>query len=104
MSEDKIEKLQSLFYKYKEVEKVVIFGSRAKGNYDTFSDVDITLVGLSLDKTLLSNIIFAVDDLLLPYMFDISILHDISNSDVIDHINRRGKVLYDREEYSKELI
>lgn len=101
-SEDKIVKLQSLFFRYIEIEKVIIYGSRAKGNYQPFSDVDITLMGPLLNKHLLSKIILEIDDLLLPYSFDVSIFHEISNQDLIDHINRRGQILYNKEDYSEK--
>jgi uncharacterized protein len=37
-----------------------------------------------------------IDDLLLPYTIDMSILHDISDKDVIGHIKRVGGAFYDR--------
>lgn len=99
LSKDKIIRLQTLFYQYKEIEAVILYGSRAKGNYQPFSDVDITLKGDQLNSQILADVIFGVDDLLLPYTFDISIFNDISNPDVVDHINRVGKLLYDRSTF-----
>nr|WP_322814002.1 hypothetical protein [Chloroflexus sp.] len=54
----------------------------------------MTLTGneaLTLD--VLYRIIDDIDDLLLPYTFDLSILHQISDPDVIEHIQRVGVVL-----------
>lgn len=78
------------------IERVILYGSRAKGNYKPFSDVDITLVGGLLTHDDLSRIIIAIDDLLLPYQFDISIFHQLKNETLIDHINRRGIVIYEK--------
>ncbi|MFI3263691.1 MAG: nucleotidyltransferase domain-containing protein [Rikenellaceae bacterium] len=94
ISEDKIVKLHSVFNLFPEIEQVIIYGSRALGRYKKFSDVDITLKGSSLTDSTLTKLIFAIDDLLLPYEFDISIYHHIKNCDVVDHIDRVGKVLY----------
>lgn len=94
ISQEKITKLHSLFNLFPEIEQVVIYGSRAKGNYAPFSDVDITLKGSLLTPTILTRLIFMIDDLLLPYEFDISIYQDIKNPDVVDHIDRVGKILY----------
>jgi predicted nucleotidyltransferase len=41
----KNEKINSIFNKYNAIEKVIIYGSRAKGNYKTGSDIDLTLIG-----------------------------------------------------------
>lgn len=81
------------------INRVVLYGSRAKGNYKPFSDVDITLVGDELTHEDLNRIILAIDDLLLPYLFDISIFHQLKNDTLIDHINRRGIVIYDKSEF-----
>ena len=37
-----------------------------------------------------------IDDLLLPWMIDLSIYSQIENKDLIDHINRIGQFFYQR--------
>lgn len=96
LSNETIAKINSIFQKHKEVEKVVIYGSRAKGNYKTFSDVDITLFGKGINSDILTAIDMEIDDLLLPYTFDMSVYEKISNKDLIAHIDRQGKILYER--------
>ncbi|MFI3304816.1 MAG: nucleotidyltransferase domain-containing protein [Rikenellaceae bacterium] len=96
ISEAKVARLHSVFALFPEIEQVVIYGSRAKGNYSAFSDVDITLKGSMLTPTILTKLVFIIDDLLLPYEFDISIYQDIKNPDVIDHIDRVGQILYSK--------
>ncbi len=89
-----IKEINTVFRKFEEVEKAVLYGSRAKGNYKPGSDIDITLKGKKLNLQLLNKIDIDLDDLLLPYMFDISIYDHISNNDLIDHIQRVGKIFY----------
>ncbi|MDE6070687.1 MAG: nucleotidyltransferase domain-containing protein, partial [Alistipes sp.] len=72
----------------------VLYGSRAKGDFRPFSDVDLVLVGEKLNRADLRRIILALDDSPLPYRFDVSIFHDLSNPDLIAHIERVGIVLY----------
>ncbi|MFW6310464.1 MAG: nucleotidyltransferase domain-containing protein [Prolixibacteraceae bacterium] len=91
-----ITKIQSVFANYRSIEKAILYGSRAKGNYQNGSDIDITLVGENLDLSTLFKIENEIDDLLLPYKTDISIFHKIENSDLVDHINRVGKVIYEK--------
>lgn len=76
---------------------VILYGSRAKGNFKPFSDVDITLIGEELSRGDLNQVIRDVDDLLLPYQFDISLCHKLKNEALIEHIDRRGIVIYARD-------
>jgi len=89
-------KIRQVFALHQEVEKAILYGSRAKGTYKPASDIDLTLVGADLNLTLQQEIELELDDLLLPYKFDISIYHQISNIDLVAHIERIGKVFYQR--------
>ncbi len=91
LSNEDIDKIKVVFAKFPEIERVVIYGSRVKGNYKPSSDIDLTLVGEKLNLTLLQTLENEIDDLLLPYKFDISIFHQISNPDLINHIERVGR-------------
>ena len=89
-----IEQINSIFSKYSKIEKVVLYGSRAKGNYKNGSDIDLVLYGNNLSSFFVNKLINEIDDLLLPYTFDISIFENISNQDLIEHINRIGVVFF----------
>ena len=95
LEENTISKIKKVFSKFPQIEKVILYGSRAKGNFHTGSDIDITLTGKNLT---LSNSVYPItedlDELYLPYMFDISIFSHIQDKNLIDHINRVGKVFY----------
>lgn len=94
LKEEEWEMLRNVFAKNPQIEKVVLYGSRAKGTYKPFSDVDITLVGDKLSTYDLADIINSIDELLLPYMFDISLYHKLKSTELLDHINRRGIIIY----------
>jgi predicted nucleotidyltransferase len=96
LEEKDIEKLCTLFTQYTEIEKVILYGSRAKGTHKPFSDVDITLVGSDIKMELLTLLSLEIDELLLPYSFDISIFGRLNNAELIEHIQRRGVVLYEK--------
>lgn len=59
--------------------------------------MDIALVGDALSITDLLRLKNDIDDLLLPYEFDICIYKDLSNADFISHIDRRGIALFPSE-------
>jgi predicted nucleotidyltransferase len=90
-----IERINAVFLQYPAVEKTVLYGSRAKGSYRNGSDIDLTLFGEIPFKELL-HIENDLDDLLLPWMIDLSIFSHIDNSSLIDHITRIGAVFYER--------
>jgi len=94
LNNEVVEKIQGVLSLHSEVDEVVLYGSRAKGTYKPASDIDITLIGTSLDLTIQQKIENELDDLLLPYKFDLSIYHQISNKDLIDHIERVGKPFF----------
>ena len=91
-----IEKIIQIFERYDEIESVILYGSRAKGNYKPGSDIDLTLKGKGLNLSLLNKISLELDDLMLPVTFDLSLYHHIRQTDLIDHIHRVGKVFYSR--------
>jgi len=98
LSAETIAEIRAAFAQCPEIEKVMLYGSRAKGNYRNGSDIDITLIGEGLR---LDNSVYLLMDIfeesLLPYSFDISIFKDIENESLVEHIERVGKVLYERE-------
>ena len=95
LEENTISKIIKVLSKYPQIEQVILYGSRAKGNYHNGSDIDITLQGKNLT---LSNSVYPLkddlDELFLPYMFDISIFNHIKDHDMIDHLSRVGVVFY----------
>ena len=96
LKEATIEKIITVFSQYPNIQKVLLYGSRAKENYRNGSDIDLTLIGENISYGQLSKIDIQIDDLLLPYCFDISIFKDIENLDLIDHINRVGLIFYEK--------
>lgn len=92
-----IENIKSIFSQHSAIEKVILYGSRAMGNYKPGSDIDLTLIGSQLDNSKLNKIANELDDLLSPYTFDLSIYHCITNEDLIEHIKRVGIIFYSKE-------
>ncbi|MGV6852805.1 MAG: type I restriction endonuclease subunit R, EcoR124 family [bacterium] len=96
-----IEKIQAAFAHFEEIESVVLYGSRAKGNYRIGSDIDLTIKTDSPERdNLLFAVMGAIDDLDVVYSFDISLFNHIKQDDLLDHIQRVGKVFYQRERFA----
>ena len=96
LSEETIRKINTVFAAHSEIERVILYGSRAKGNYRPGSDIDLTVTGEPLSLTQLARIEEELDDLLLPYKIDLSELRRIENNDLLEHINRVGKTFYQK--------
>lgn len=94
LSSDTIARLCGVFAKFPAVEKVILYGSRAKGNFKPGSDIDLTIAGDKADLSLRLAIETEIDDLLLPYKVDLSIYREIENPDLKDHIDRVGTVFF----------
>ena len=98
LKEATIQKIGDVFAQYPQVEKAVLYGSRAKGSYKNGSDIDLTLYGQDLTLNILYKIIQDIDDLLLPYTIDLSIFHQLSDLDFLGHIERVGTTFYEKRE------
>ena len=92
-----MEKIIAVFRDDPHVDKVILFGSRAKGTNSPGSDIDLAITGSSLNLDDLLQIHLELDALSLPYKFDVVIYDRIREKALKDHIDRRGIVLYDRK-------
>jgi predicted nucleotidyltransferase len=93
--------IQQVFARYPVIEQVIIYGSRAKGNYRPGSDIDLTLLGKKVGNMVLSRVLVDLDELNTPYLMDISIFEQIESPDLIQHIQRAGQVFYDRNSFGE---
>jgi len=98
LSEATIQKICAVLARYPQVEKAVLYGSRATGNYRNGSDIDLALFSDDITLRTLCSIMDSIDDLLLPYSVDLVVFGQIGDSDLIAHIQRAGVVFYQRAE------
>lgn len=96
LTETTVENICAVFARFPEIEKAVLYGSRAKGNFKTGSDIDLTLFGEALTSDLRSTIASALDDLMLPYTIDLSVFNELNHAKLREHIDRVGVLFYAR--------
>lgn len=94
LDENTIAEIRNIFVNYPQIEKVILYGSRAKGAYKNGSDIDLTLIGEDINLSIVCKLQCDLDDLMLPYTFDISIYKQISNADLVEQINKTGVCFY----------
>lgn len=82
---------------FPEIERVILFGSRAKGNYKPGSDVDLAIIGkaVTYDTAVRLSVLFN-EEMPLPYYFDVLNYNSIQEPLLIEHIDRNGVPLYQR--------
>lgn len=96
LTDKELQTLQTLFAANAHIEQAILYGSRAKGNYKPFSDVDIVLTGEELTRIDINRLYAAIDESSLPYKFDISLFASLKTPELIEHIERVGIVIYER--------
>jgi predicted nucleotidyltransferase len=84
-----LELIRAVLARHPAVTGAILFGSRAKGTASTASDIDIALEGIE-DPLLAEAIASELDDLPLPYHFDVKALSAIRHQPLREHIARVG--------------
>jgi predicted nucleotidyltransferase len=96
LSDNAHQTLLSTFRLYPEVKKVIVYGSRAKGNFSARSDIDLVIRDSQVSMNKLGEIRDQLEESDFPYLVDLQIYEDITNENLIEHIKRVGKVIYER--------
>ena len=95
LSDEITEMLNKVFHKYQDIKKVVLFGSRAKGTAKHNSDIDLAIFGIDNDL-FVESIALELEELPLPYKFDIKSFTSIENLALCEHIKRVGINIYEK--------
>lgn len=96
LSAHELSLLRSVFRRHPEVVAVRLFGSRAKGTHHAQSDVDLVVDG-AVDPLQAEAIAAELDELPLPYQFEIQAWNHISHPELREHIERVGVRLFGNE-------
>ena len=86
----------SVFRRHPEITEVRVFGSRAKGTHRPQSDIDLALWGVQ-DPVRAEAIAAELDELPLPYRFDVQSFETIAHRPLRDHIERVGRTIFPQE-------
>lgn len=85
--------VRAVFRRHPEVASATLFGSRAKGTHSERSDVDIAVIG-EVTPLRAEAIAAQLDELPLPYRFEVQPLDHIHYRPLLEHIKRVGIVIY----------
>ncbi len=96
LSNEVIIDICGVFKKHSNIQKVLIFGSRAKGNYSEGSDIDLAAVGDDISFNQLMDINIQIEDLGLLYKVDVIDYNKKIGTPIGEHINRVGLLFYEK--------
>ena len=97
ISEKSFSRLISALEKFGEIEKAVIFGSRAIGIAKAGSDIDIAIYGNKLTAELIRELKILLNEKYnIPYSIDVVDYNNISNLELKNHIDEKGKIIFTR--------
>jgi len=91
-----INDINTVFAEYEQIEKVVLYGSRAMGTYNERSDIDLVAVGKNIDRFIIIQIKNKLEELNIPYFIDLQDYKTIDNKNLIEHIKRVGIDFYNK--------
>jgi uncharacterized protein len=92
---DELQRIRSVFRRAPDVAEVRLYGSRAKGTCRPGSDIDLALVGVR-DPLRAEAIAEELEELPLPYRFDVKAYDAIGYTPLLEHIARVGVTVYRR--------
>lgn len=96
LSEKTMATIRAIYAQFPQIKRVILYGSRAKGTFRTGSDIDMTIVATpEFDFSLLAKINTLFYNSSLPYLVDISDFSKLTDPDLLAHIKRCGKVIYE---------
>ena len=90
---EELSQLQALFSCYPEIRKVILFGSRAKRTARKNSNIDLAVDGIE-NPLAIESLSMELDELPLPYRFELQSMSTIKNQSLLEHIERVGIVIY----------
>jgi len=85
--------VRSVFQRHPEVKTATLFGSRAKGTHTERSDVDLVVTG-AVEPLRAEAIAAELEELPLPYRFEVQPLEHIRYVPLLEHIKRVGVLIY----------
>ena len=91
-----IDKLITVFEQHSKVDKALVFGSRAKGNYRPDSDIDIAIKGHGLNTDDIIAMCVAFEEKGITHKIDLINYQSIKEPDLKEHIDRVGIDFYSR--------
>jgi predicted nucleotidyltransferase len=100
LSDKTVRVISDLLLQHPEIERVLLFGSRAKGTYKPGSDIDLAVEGVGVSEKTLFSLSEHLVDSSLPYLFSLVHVDPTLDKDLAAHIARVGIPFYQKKQSS----
>lgn len=94
LSSETLAAINTCLQQHPEIVWAKIYGSRAKGDYERGSDIDLAFSSLA-DCS--ADLLEALDNLPTPYLFDVTHYESLKHQGLKEHIDRVGVEIYARD-------
>ena len=94
--EELFDKIRLMTKKYPDIYKIILFGSRARGDFRENSDIDLAIFSTDSSNLVVANFIDDIENLSTLYKFDIIFIDSNVNEKLIDSIKKDGVVIMER--------
>ena len=91
------EAIIDVLMRYSDIDRVVLFGSRARGNFRPESDIDIAVVAPKLSDSNFAQLWNELDDLPLAFKLDVLHFERVTSASLSEKIQRDSVSFYDPE-------
>ncbi len=92
-----VKSLDEIFNSFESIERVILFGSRARKENKKSSDIDLAIYGVDEEKV---KIINRIDEINTLYSFDIIFVDNETSDKLLQQIKKDGVIIYNREKES----
>ncbi len=88
-----VKSLDEIFNSFESIERVILFGSRARKENKKSSDIDLAIYGVDEEKV---KIINRIDEINTLYSFDIIFVDNETSDKLLQQIKKDGVIIYER--------
>jgi predicted nucleotidyltransferase len=96
LKEAVVEELIHAFQSYP-IEKVVLFGSRARGSNNATSDIDLAVFAPNMTHRQISLLSDTLDEIDIIYQLDLVHVDETVNPQLIHNIEQEGQLIYENK-------
>lgn len=81
-----------------DIDRVVLFGSRARGDYRTTSDIDLAVFANNCSHSQQNLIEHDISNMLTPLKIDVVFMNRLTKDNLLSNIKKDGVVIYEQGE------
>lgn len=91
-----MDKIKMIAFHYPNIYKIILFGSRARGDFKNSSDIDLAIFSKCESNQETANFTNDIENLDTLFKFDIVFINPGTDQKLLDNINKEGIVIMER--------